>query len=33
MIALKQSLAKEMISYLQENDPVVKEYRAFFRSV
>jgi len=33
MIQVNQILDKEHISRLQEWDPVVMEYRAFFRSV
>ena len=33
MIPMKGVLDKEIISHLQEIDPVVAEYRAFFRLV
>ena len=33
MIQVKQSLDKEIIIRLQDCDPVVSEYRAFFRFI
>ncbi len=33
MIQVKESLDKEIIRRLQECDPVVSEYRAFFRLI
>jgi hypothetical protein len=33
MITINTILDKEIISYLQAHDPVVREYRAFFRVI